>query len=317
MAERPQAPEPQSAYADAGRIVAVGDLHGNYSGLRRILSETGLVGGEGRWIARDTHLVLMGDVLGRGGEPGKIFALVRRLEAEAPARGSRVHLLLGNHEALALRGVIRYNTLEEFRDLANADWTPAGPRFGGPETDPDGDGTDPVLEAKLDKRLDMLGARAFRTALSPRGAMGAWLLSHASAVAVNGHLFVHGGLNRAYGRMHLDELNARVRSALAGAADAEAAMLRGDGPQWNREYILQPGRERQDELEEVLAFHACRRMVVGHTPTACIAPRRKGRVLPLYGGRLYCIDTGIGRAFGEHLSALSLEDGEPEALYFA
>lgn len=304
MPPLPQAPEPQSVCAEAGRIVAVGDLHGNYPGLRRILAETGLVDREARWRARGAHLVLMGDVLGRGGEPGKIFALVRRLEREAPLFGSRVHLLLGNHEALALRGVLRYNTLEEFRDIAAEGW--AGEEEGDAAQDTD---------AKFARRLDMLGAREFREALSPRGAMGAWLLGHASAVALGGHLFVHGGLNRAYGRMPLEALNARMRAEFAASADAGGSLQ--DMPQWNRDYVLDPGPGREAELEEVLAYHGCRRMVVGHTPTACIPRGEAGRILPLYGGRLYCIDTGIGRAYGGRLSALSLEGGSPEALYFA
>lgn len=298
----PQTQDSQGVFPGAGRVVAVGDLHGNFPGLVRILSETGLIDRKRRWKARDTHLVLMGDILGRGGEPGKIFALVRRLEAEAPARGSRVHLLLGNHEAMALRGILRYNTLEEFRDLA------AG-GFGAE--------TEPGLDAKLGKRLDLMGALAFRAALSPRGALGAWLLAHDSAVSINGHLFVHGGLNPSHGRMPLGDLNARVRAALAAPDDAgPEAALRGDGPQWNREYTLHPGPSRRRELEEVLAYHGCRRMVVGHTPTSCIDAGRAGRIVPLYEDRLYCIDTGIGRAYGGRLSALSLDGAEPEPLYF-
>jgi len=237
----PLTPESQSAYADPGWILVIGDLHGNHAGLRRILLETGLIDGKGRWTARDTHLVLMGDVLGRGGEPGKIFELVRRLETEAPALGSRVHLLLGNHEALALLGILRYNTLEEFRDVAAADWSPGRPEAGEPAEE------ESELDAKFGKRLDMLGARAFQMALSPRGGMGAWLLAHASAIALNGHLFVHGGLNRAHGLLPLPELNALVRSGIAAAAERPegGAPLRGDGPQWNRDYILDPGPERE------------------------------------------------------------------------
>jgi hypothetical protein len=341
----PQASVPhpsESVYSGVGRVVAVGDLHGNHEGFSRILAETGLIDRKGRWAARDTHLVLMGDVLGRGGEPGKIFAMARRLEAEAPAMGSRVHLLLGNHEAMSILGVLRYNTLEEFRDLASEDWAmaPAQGRAGGAREGGSGSGPESSAERaaaegayakplsavpaaiegpedKLRRRLDVLGARDFREALSPRGAVGAWLLSHPSAISIDGTLFVHGGLNRAHGRMPLDELNARVRDGLAAPGDGEnGAAMRRDGPQWNRDYTLRPCAARGEELEEVLDYHACARMVVGHTPTSCIAEGRAGRVLPMYGGRLYCVDTGIGRAYGGHLSALSLSGGGPEPIYF-
>ena len=74
----------QSVFPDVGRILAIGDLHGNYPGFKRILHEAGILDAHGHWCARDTHLVQLGDILGRGGEPGKIFKLLKRLEEEAP-----------------------------------------------------------------------------------------------------------------------------------------------------------------------------------------------------------------------------------------
>lgn len=305
----PQTVKSQSVYSGAGRVVAIGDLHGNYQGFRRILMETGLIDKRGHWRARDTHLVQLGDILGRGGEPGKIFRLLQRLEAEAPEMGSKVHVLLGNHEAMSMSGLILYNTLEEFQDFADEELLDDGAKRKPARP----------LDPKLGKRLDMMGAREFRAALSPYGKVGSWLLGHDSAVSVNGDLFVHGGLNRAHGCMPLQALNERVRNELSddGAPNAgKDVMLRRDGPQWNREYTLRPGPEREAELGEVLAFHGCGRMVVGHTPTSCIRPGEAGRIVPLYRDRLWCIDTGIGRTYGGHLSALSIERGSPKPLYF-
>src|SRR3954452_16451359 len=123
----------QSVFSEVGRIIAVGDLHGNYAGFKRILHETGLVDKRGHWRAKDTHLVQLGDVLGRGGEPGKIFRLLKRLEQEAVEFESRVHLLLGNHEAMSMSGLLIYNTLEEFQDLADQNLlNPADPSLPRP-----------------------------------------------------------------------------------------------------------------------------------------------------------------------------------------
>jgi hypothetical protein len=306
----------QSVFSEVGRIVAVGDLHGNYAGFKRILQEAGLIDKRGHWKAKDTHLVQLGDILGRGGEPGKIFKLLRRLEAEAPQYGSRVHVLLGNHEAMSMSGLIVYNTMEEFQDLAGEDLLEAGAEFPDPVPTR---GKRSELDAKLSKRLDMLGCREFRAALSPRGKVGGWLVVHDSAVVINGNLFVHGGLNREYGFMPLPELNHRVRLELCddGASNpGKDVMLRRDGPQWNREYTLKANDDRRRELEEVLDYHHCQRMVVGHTPTSCIDPQRAGRILPMYDEKMFCIDTGIGKTYGENLSALNWERGEVSALYF-
>jgi hypothetical protein len=296
---------PQSVFSGVGRIVAIGDLHGNHAGFKRILREAGILDARGHWCAQDTHLVQLGDILGRGGEPGKIFKLLKRLEEEAPAFGSRVHVLLGNHEAMSMSGLILYNTMEEFRDLTEQDLL--------------GSVAQCVQDGKLGKRLDILGAKEFRAALSPSGKVGSWLLGHDSAVSINGQLFVHGGLNRAHGFMPLEELNDRVRTELSddGAPRAgEDVMLRRDGPHWNRDYTLRASDDRGAELREVLDYHGCERMVVGHTPTSAIDRSQPGRILPLYGERLYCIDTGIGKTYGEKLSALNLERGTASALYF-
>jgi hypothetical protein len=295
----------QSVFSGVGRIVAIGDLHGNHAGFKRILREAGILDAGGHWCALDTHLVQLGDILGRGGEPGKIFKLLKRLEEEAPAFGSRVHVLLGNHEAMSMSGLILYNTIEEFRDLTEQDLLGLGAQC--------------VQDGKLAKRLDILGAKEFRAALSPRGKLGSWLLGHDSAVSINGQLFVHGGLNRAHGFMPLEELNDRVRTELSddGAPRAgEDVMLRRDGPHWNRDYTLRASDDRGAELREVLDYHGCERMVVGHTPTSVIDRSQPGCILPLYGERLYCIDTGIGKTYGEKLSALNLERGTASALYF-
>ncbi len=338
---------PQSVYSDIGHIIAIGDLHGNYAGFHRILERCGIIDRSGHWCAKDTHLVQLGDILGRGGEPGKIFAMLQRLESEALQWGSRVHVLLGNHEAMSMCGLLMYNTMEEFQDLSAqnfvpsleivdgfepmVDWRPMPLASDDPEVIRRAAQTASVTVTavtvtastvtaaeKLDKRLDMLGAREFRAALSPWGKVGAWLLEHDSAVSLNGNLFVHGGLNRAHGCQPLDALNARVRKELGSLVrpDTERdTVLRRDGPQWNRDFTLKPNDERGRELDEVLNYHGCRRMVVGHTPTSCIDPARKGQIIPMYDEKMLCIDTGIGKTYGGNLSALRLGKDDVSAVY--
>ena len=49
------------------RIVAIGDVHGDYDNYIAVLQLAGIVDGRGRWIAGDTHLVQTGDIADRGG----------------------------------------------------------------------------------------------------------------------------------------------------------------------------------------------------------------------------------------------------------
>ncbi len=319
----------QSSFSEIGRIVAVGDLHGNYGGFRKILLDTGLIDRRGHWKAKDTHLVQLGDILGRGGEPGKIFKLLRRLEVEAPGYNSRVHVLLGNHEAMSMSGLLIYNTLEEFQDLAEQEFTDPLETIHGSSNGRDAASPvrtqsipsrdwSPVPDAKTDKRMDMLGCREFRASLSPWGKVGKWLATHDSAVVLNGSLFVHGGLNQAHGCQPLDDLNRQVRLELNRFLPPDAGKdltHMKDGPQWNREFTLRPNEKKGRELDQVLDYHHCQRMVVGHTPTSCIKPSQGGRIVPLYDEKLLCIDTGIGKSYGENLSALTIENGSVSPQY--
>ncbi len=306
---------PVSIRRDAGDIVAIGDLHGNYQGLVDILKFAELIDDGGHWKAPSAHLVQLGDILGRGGEPGKIFALLHRLEIEAAAMGGGVHMLLGNHEVLTLRGTLVYNTPAEFQDVA--DWAPAS--FGPVEDiSPSPDWTPVATDPdKYRKRLSMMGCETFQRYLNPRGPMGEWLLSHPTVVILGDTLFVHGGLNRHHGLMDLEDLNREVREEVESLQDGREAALHlvKDGPQWNREYVGRFSPDLNAELNDVLDYHACRRMVVGHTPTGAIAPLRTGEVLPLFEEKLWCADTGIGAAYGAHLGALRLRDGEARPLY--
>ena len=52
-----------------GRVLAIGDIHGNEAGFRQLLRMAGLVNSSGDWIGGDATLVLTGDVVGRGGNP--------------------------------------------------------------------------------------------------------------------------------------------------------------------------------------------------------------------------------------------------------
>jgi hypothetical protein len=311
-----------SVQREVGQVVAIGDLHGNYQGLVNILQSLELIDKAGHWCGGATHLVQLGDVLGRGGEPGKIYALMHRLETEAASMGGGVHMLLGNHEVMSVRGTLVYNTPAEFQDIA--DWAPSvfgtvtvGQETVTPSLDWTGVPEAREAQAKYQRRLAMMGCETFQRYLHPEGPVGEWLLHHPSAMVLGDTLFVHGGLNRRHGLVDLETLNREVREEVAAAVrgDEWSLHLVKDGPQWNREFTLKWSSTRQEELDEVLAFHGCSRMVVGHTPTGAIAPLRTGEVLPLYEDRLWCVDTGIGAAYGGHLSALCLDGNRLSAAY--
>ncbi|MBD3871679.1 MAG: metallophosphoesterase, partial [Acidobacteria bacterium] len=89
------------------RIVAVGDIHGNFDGLVSILQRAELIDAETHWIGGGATLVQTGDIFDRGLYVREVLDLLMRLQGEAESAGGRVVVLLGNHEGMNLTGFFR------------------------------------------------------------------------------------------------------------------------------------------------------------------------------------------------------------------
>src|SRR6056297_2910734 len=100
------------------RIVAIGDLHGDWEGYIKTLRAAALVDERGRWKGGDTHLVQTGDIPDRGPDTRRIIEHMAKLARQARRDGGRVHNLIGNHEAMNVYGDLRYVTEEEFEAFA-------------------------------------------------------------------------------------------------------------------------------------------------------------------------------------------------------
>ena len=109
---------PAQAQDDEARIVAIGDLHGDYEAYIEVLQMAGLLSDNGRrWTGGNTILVQLGDVLDRGPEGVRILEHLADLENKARRRGGMVYRLAGNHEAMHVTGDLRYVAPEEYEQL--------------------------------------------------------------------------------------------------------------------------------------------------------------------------------------------------------
>lgn len=82
-----------------GSLFVVSDVHGYADDLRASLRGAGLIDDADRWTGGDAELWVLGDLIDRGPDGIGAIDLVRSLQQQAP---DRVHVLMGNHEALAL-----------------------------------------------------------------------------------------------------------------------------------------------------------------------------------------------------------------------
>ena len=92
------------------RVVAIGDLHGDYENAIASAALAGIVDKQGQWIGGTTTFVQTGDQTDRGPDSKRILQWLDGLEEQAAAAGGQVIVLLGNHEVMNLHGDLRYVT---------------------------------------------------------------------------------------------------------------------------------------------------------------------------------------------------------------
>src|SRR5579872_432215 len=81
----------QAEWTGVERVVAVGDIHGDYNGFVEVLRMAGVIDPANHWIGGKMHLVQVGDVADRGPDTRKIMDLLMDLEKQATQAGGHVH----------------------------------------------------------------------------------------------------------------------------------------------------------------------------------------------------------------------------------
>ena len=108
-------------WSDVSRIVAIGDIHGAYDTFVSLLVNAGLVNDRLDWVGDTTHLVQTGDIVDRGPDSRKVMDLLMKLEKQAERAGGRVHVLIGNHEAMNVVGLLDTVSAQEFVSYTDAE----------------------------------------------------------------------------------------------------------------------------------------------------------------------------------------------------
>lgn len=296
-------------WEDVKRIVAIGDLHGDYDSYQAVLRAAGVIDRRGRWIGGDTHLVQTGDIPDRGPGTRRIIADMRKLAREAEKRGGRVHNLMGNHEAMNVQGDLRYVTPEEFGAFAGKRSAALRDRyFAASMTNLERD--NPTRHAALPadyraqwNREHPLGWVEHRMAWDPRwdadGDLFRWTMQTKVAIQLNDLIFLHGGIGSAYCGNTLASLSKMAHMALRGDPNASSIVDDQAGPLWYRGLAGVAPAARSETVDAVLAKHGARHLVIGHTTTG-------GLIWPRLAARVILIDAGMSAVYGRHLAWLEV-----------
>jgi len=234
-----------------GRVVALGDTHGDLAVTRQVLRLAGAIDEEDRWIGQDLVVVQTGDQVDRGPDDPDIIDFFERLEKYAQAAGGAVHSLLGNHEVWNVSGAFGSVTREGFDDFASTDTS--------------------SLPAALKQRYPRF-AWGRLAAFTPGGPYARKLADRPVVLIVDDSIFVHGGVDMEHVSYGLEQVNAEANAWLLGESEAQPDALhrrgwKDDSPTYLRRFSYKT-REEEDcaEVKRVLEAVGAARMVVGHTP---------------------------------------------------
>ncbi len=283
----------QFEYEQKGRIVTIGDIHGDPNALLNALIEQKILNESGEFIAQDIDLVLLGDYTGKGPDTRGVWDIINHLMIEARKNGSRTHALFGNHDLVVLE--------ENFKR---------------------------ILPKDLDKFEKKYGKRkgGFKRALVShpyREMMQNWK----SMVKVGETLFVHGGIDDFIYDYDPELINQEVHKFVKEQQDYLVKTLRGEeavkpetpwhlaswvfdsddpmpnNPLWSRK--ISHEKMKKKKLKKLMEYLGISQIVVGHTPTD------SRQVETIYEGRVIKADTKASVDMGGKISAVELyEDGD-------
>jgi len=205
------------------RLVAVGDVHGDFDALAAILRQAEVIDAQHRWIGRNVTFVQTGDYLGRGPKSRAVMDLLTALEEQAPRIGGRALTLLGNHEMMTLVGDLRYvvpadyasfadDESEKRQEAAYQSYQEYCKRRAEALNQPDPKFT-PKTEERW-KKAHPVGLVEHRQAFGPEGNYGRWLRGQPPVVEMNGTILLHGSISPALAGSRVQEMNKQIKNEI-------------------------------------------------------------------------------------------------------
>ena len=279
-------PIPNPTFVDEPtRLVAIGDLHGDYFAAIAALKVAGVIDDDLNWAGGDTVVVQTGDQLDRGDNERAILDLFAKLEDQAWLAGGGFYPLLGNHETMNAELDFRYVTAGGWTDFESIPF----------------DSDDELLSQYEEYQRGRVAA--FR----PGGPYATYLSQHNVTMVVGDTIFVHGGILPIHTTYGLEKLNREVQEFLQGQKSFPLVMESSNSPVWSRHYSDETDAQDCALLDEVLAAVPAQRIVVGHTV-------QYNGITSECDGKVWRIDVGMAAHYGGSVSVLEITGDEIRVL---
>jgi hypothetical protein len=275
-------PIPPSTFMnEPTRLVAMGDVHGDYDATVEALKTAGAIDDDLKWIGGDMVLMQVGDQLDRGHGERAILNLFESLADQAWEAGGGFYSLLGNHETMNGELDFRYVTFGGWLDFDDIPY----------------DETDSFYDAY---EIHQRGrAAAFR----PGGPYAEILSGHNVTMVVGDTIFVHGGILPSHVEYGLENINRGVHAFFKGEGAFEAVMSGDSSPVWSRHYSSGTTAAECALLDQVLAALPAQRIVVGHSV-------QYDGITSECDGKVWRVDVGMSDYYGGSVSVLEIVGDE-------
>ncbi len=302
----------QDSFPQPARIIAVGDVHGDFSQFTTILRDAGIIDAKNKWAGGQTHLVQLGDIPDRGADTKKIIEFLMDLEKQARRAKGMVHLMIGNHEAMNVYGDLRYVIPEEYAAFAGRDAEFRAAAWEQHVAEIKARGGEATLTPEYKKKWETERPNGFfehRVAFGPGGKFYKWIVEHNAVLRLGDTIFLHGGISPKYVDYERPAINKQIQDELKDFNKLPGGMAMDDeGPLWYRGLATEEESALSAHVGAVLAKHGVKRIVIGHTPTA-------GAVIPRFGGKVIVADVGLSKAYGARLACVLIENGKVSAIH--
>ena len=272
---------PPTFVGEPSRLVAMGDVHGDYEATIEALKTAGAIDDNLTWIGGDMVLVQTGDQLDRGHGERAILDLFEDLADQAWRAGGAFYSLLGNHETMNVELDFRYVTFGGWVDFNDIPY----------------DETDPFYASYEEYQRGRVAA--FR----PGGHYAEILSGHNITMLVGDTLFVHGGILPSHVTYGLEKINQGVHAFFKGEGSFEDVMSGDASPVWSRHYSSDTTATECGLLDDVLEALPAQRIVVGHSV------QYEG-ITSECDGKVWRIDVGMAEYYGGSVSVLEIVGDE-------
>jgi hypothetical protein len=279
------------SYVPKGRTIAIGDVHADPEALLDILINKKVIDQDGKFIAKNIDLVLLGDFADKGPDTRGVWDVINHIEQEAGKFNSRVHAVFGNHDTVILMGNLKRMKKEDLQKFTHFD-------------------PDPVRGVKK-----ALISEPYKSMMREWKGM----------IKIGSSIYVHGGISNFIYDMHPSEINKVVNKYVIDQQDfIEKTIHRidaveprvpkilapwnygsvdvlPDNPFWTR--LAAKKKITQKEFNRMLDYLDAKRVIVGHTPT------KNKKIKKILNGKMILTDTNSSSGFkGGKLSAVEINE---------